>query len=405
MALGQKKSIFRNSSNLFTCLALIAISVSYAALPVQALVKPIESNTIADLAETVAPAVVNIEVNQLVTQPNMPFMGMPFGNFEFFFNGERVNPTPQPNKPGTPRNPNSPAPPQFEKRNAGSGFIVQADGYIVTNRHVVHNASKIKITLSDKRVFEAKIVGEDSFSDLAVLKIEALNLPTAQLGSSSELRPGDFVIAIGSPLGFDHTVTFGIISAVGRAVTDVNGNINFIQTDAPINPGNSGGPLVNLDGGVVGVNTAIQANAQSIGFSIPIDIAKSVIDDLVNHRKIIRPWIGLKLQDMDDVLAKSLGLTVGTKGVLVAQVLDGSPAQAAGFERGDVIQKIDGKDIATSKDVQETVRGHKVSDTLNFFILRNKMGKALAVHIGEYPTDKPAAEESSIPNSPDQSGK
>ncbi len=372
-------------------LLLAAISNSFLSniVSVQALGIPIQSNTVADLAETIAPAVVNIEVNQIINQPVMPFMGMPFGNMEFFYNGQRVHPQPSPeNKSPTPDSANTPPAPRFEKRNAGSGFIVQQDGYIVTNRHVIHGASKIKITLSDKRVFDAKIVGEDNFSDLAVVKIEATNLPTAKLGSSSTLRAGDFVIAVGSPLGYDHTVTFGIVSAVGRAVTDVNGNINFIQTDAPINPGNSGGPLVNMDGGVVGVNTAMQANAQSIGFSIPIDVGKSVIDSLINHRRILRPWIGLAMQDMDEVLAKSLGLPINTKGVLVAQVLNDSPAQLAGLERGDIIQKIDGKDVTSSKEIQQLVRDHKVSETINLFILHNNFGKAVAIHIGEYPSDK-----------------
>lgn len=253
-------------NNLLIGATLLSVSSAYLyqGLPVSAAIKPIQSNTVADIVEVVAPSVVNIEVNQEVTQANIPMMGLPFGNFDFYYNGQKV--APQQNKPGQA----APNAPHFEKHNTGSGFIAKADGYIVTNRHVVHGASKIKVTLSDKRVFEAKVVGEDNFSDLAVIKIEATDLPVAQMGSSNTLRPGDFVIAIGSPLGFDHTVTFGIVSAVGRAVTDVNGNINFIQTDASINPGNSGGPLVNLDGGVVGVNTAMQANAQNIGFSIPI---------------------------------------------------------------------------------------------------------------------------------------
>lgn len=385
---------------LLTAFACLATSTSYiyGTLPAEAVVQPIQSNTVADIAEAVAPAVVNIEVNQEVSQASFPMMqmpfGMPFGNFDFYFNGQKVNP--RPGKPGQ----GAPNTPKFEKHNTGSGFIARADGYIVTNRHVVHGASKIRVTLSDKRVFEAKVVGTDNFSDLAVIKIEATGLPVAQLGVSSTLRPGDFVIAIGSPLGYDHTVTFGIVSAVGRTVTDVNGNINFIQTDAPINPGNSGGPLVNLDGGVVGVNTAIQANAQGIGFCIPIDVAKSVIDDLINHRKILRPWLGLAMQDVDDVLAKSLGLPATTKGVLVAQVVDGSPAQAAGLERGDVIEKIDGKNVATGKAVQEIVRAHKVNDTLNLFILRNNMGKAVAVNIGQYP-ETPTEEASANPSNQD----
>jgi serine protease Do len=389
----------QQSKNSVLLANFLAIAVSSSFLLnttlVQATAIPIQSNTVADLAEAMAPAVVNIEVNQTITQPAMPFMNMPFGNFDFFFNGQRVNPQQQPPQQGkpAPSSTNTPPAPRIEKRNAGSGFIVQQDGYIVTNRHVVHGASKIKITLSDKRIFDAKVVGEDNFSDLAVIKIEAINLPIASLGTSSTLRPGDFVIAMGSPLGYDHTVTFGIVSAVGRAVTDVNGNINFIQTDAPINPGNSGGPLVNMDGGVVGVNTAMQANAQNIGFSIPIDVAKSVIDSLINHRKILRPWLGMAMQDMDEVAAKSLGLPVTTKGVLIAQTIESSPAQSAGLERGDIIQKIDGKDVNSSKEVQEIVRGHKVNDTINFFILHNNMGKAVAVHIGEYPSDKIAADD------------
>ena len=155
-------------------------------------------------------------------------------------------------------------------------------------------------------------------------------------------------------------------------------------------------PLVNLDGGVVGVNTAIQANAQSIGFSIPVDVAKSIIDDLVAHRKILRPWLGLAMQDVDDVMAKSLGLPTTTKGVLVAGVIDGSPAQTAGLERGDIIEKIDGKDVVAGKEVQEIVRAHKVSETINMFILRNKMDKAIAVNIGQYP-DKSGEEVSANP--------
>ncbi len=394
---GRNKVKFKLRDNLTIGLTLLAVSSSYfyPNLPALGDVKPIQSNTISDIVEVVAPSVVNIEVNQEVAQANMPMMqmpfGLPFGNFDFYYNGQKVNPQ---QKPGT----GAPNAPHFERHNTGTGFIARADGYIVTNRHVVHGATKIKVTLSDKRVFEGKIVGEDNFSDLAVIKIEAAaDLPVAKMGSSNALRPGDFVIAIGSPLGFDHTVTFGIVSAVGRAVTDVNGNINFIQTDASINPGNSGGPLVNLDGGVVGVNTAMQANAQNIGFSIPIDVAKSVIEDLIAHKTILRPWLGLAMQDVDDVLAKSLGLPATTKGVLVAQVLDDSPAQKAGLERGDIIEKIDGKDVSTGKEVQEIVRHHQVKETLNLFILRNKMGRALAINIGQYPNKSTEEEVSSNP--------
>lgn len=353
------------------------------------------AETIADIAQTAAPAVVNIEVDQQVSNPlaSVPGLDLPFpfggnlppGKFEFFFNGQRVTPGPNGSRRSIPNLP------RVEKRNTGSGFIIRPDGYILTNAHVVRGATKIKVTLNDKRTISGKVVGVDSFSDLAVVKIDAGNLPSLKMGSSSSLRPGEFAIAIGSPLGFDHTVTLGIISAVGRTVTDVNGNINFIQTDAAINPGNSGGPLLNLRGEVIGINTAIQARAQNIGFSIPVDIAKSVSEDLIANKKIARPWLGIAMQELDETMAKSLGLPSTMKGVVIGQVIDGSPAQGAGLAHGDIIQKIDGKDMLTAKEVQEYVRSHKVSDTLNFFLLRNGAPKAVAVNIGQYP-DKIAAE-------------
>jgi serine protease Do len=380
-------------------IAVMALPVSLS-VPAQASTAVpinIQANTVADIAQNLAPAVVNIEVNQFVAAPtmNMPFFPgqMPFG--EFFFNGQRV--TPQPNGHGPNKGSGESNVPKIEKHNTGSGFIIRSDGYILTNSHVVRGADKIKVTLSDKRILDGHVVGTDSFSDLAVVKIDASDLPIAKMGSSGVMRPGDFVVAIGSPLGYDHTVTFGIVSAIGRTVTDVNGNINFIQTDAAINPGNSGGPLVNLDGEVIGVNTAIQANAQNIGFSIPIDVAKDVCENLIAHKKIMRPWLGLAMQDVDEVLAKSLGLPATTKGAAVAQVLDGSPAQAGGFNRGDIIEKIDGKDIHSGKEVQELVRAHKVGDTLNFFILRNKGGQALSLKIGEYPNKQVAEEREEEP--------
>ncbi len=351
----------------------------------------LNGNSIADIAEKVAPAVVNIESDTEVAQTAvMPGFGSgdsPFGGFQFFFNGQPVTPPgmggggPQPG----PRGKAAPSLPKRVSKNTGSGFIIRPDGYIVTNAHVVRGATKIIVRLNDGRTFPGKVVGTDNFSDVAVVKIDASGLPIAQMGSSTGIRPGEFAVAIGNPLGFDHTVTLGIISAVGRTVTDVNGNINFIQTDAAINPGNSGGPLLNLKGDVIGVNTAIQANAQNIGFSIPIDIAKGVSEDLIANKKIVRPWLGIAMQEVDETMAKSLGLPTSTRGVVIGQVLDGSPAKAAGLEPGDVIQKIDGRDMFSSKEVQDFVRSHKVSETLNVFVLRKNMPKAVAVNIGQYP--------------------
>ncbi|MBS1957715.1 MAG: trypsin-like peptidase domain-containing protein [Cyanobacteria bacterium SZAS-4] len=329
---------------------------------------PIMSNTIADIAQSVAPAVVNIEGFKARTQTAIPGIDLPlpFKNYEYYFNGQRMQ-----------------AP---ESHNTGSGFIVRSDGYIVTNAHVVRGANKIKVTLNDKRVFDAKVVGTDGFSDIAVLKIDLDKLPVANMGTSSTIRPGEFAIAIGSPLGFDHTVTFGIISAVNRAVTDINGNINFIQSDVAINPGNSGGPLLNLNGEVIGVNTAIQSHAQNIGFSIPIDIAKSVANDLIDHKTIQRPWLGIAMLVVDEATSKATGREVN-KGVLISKVIEGSPAKSSGLLPADVIEKIDGLEVSTPKAVQDIVKAHKVSDIIHFSVFRNG-NYNIPVTIGQYP-DKP----------------
>ncbi len=344
------------------------------------------ADTIADIAQEAAPSVVNIEIHRKDEasangMPNLDLFDMPnfgSGNFRFFYNGREVSPT----------NPVPKYAPKAKRASAtGSGFVIRSDGYILTNAHLVKAATDIRVSLTDKRSFEAEVVGVDSFSDLAVLKINASELPALKLGCSEKLRPGEFAIAIGSPLGFDHTVTLGIISAVGRTIANPNtGNANFIQTDAAINPGNSGGPLLNLRGEVIGVNTAMQADAQNIGFSTPIDLAKSVSDDLINHRSISRPWLGIGMSELNETHAKSLGLPLTTKGVFISKVYEGSPAQQAGIEPGDIIQKLEGKKIIlTPKDVQETVRAHKVNETVAFTILRGNSIKELSVKIGHYP--------------------
>lgn len=336
-----------------------------------------QGNLIADIAEKAAPAVVKLEVDRKVSpkysgRQGFPFPMPGFEEFHFFFNGREVNPE------GMKK--------YFRNsHNSGSGFIVRKNGYIVTNAHVVKNASKIEVRLNNKEVYPGKVVGRDGFSDLAVLKIEADNLPTLKLGSSKNLRPGEFVIAIGSPLGYDQSVTLGIISAVERAVTDINGNINFIQTDAAINRGNSGGPLINLAGEVIGVNTALQGNGQNIGFSIPADVAKSVTDDLIAHKKIMRPYLGIGMQTLSAPLLKSLGLTDKTTGVFVARIDEDSPAESIGLKRGDILVKIDGTEVKSPKDVQKIVKAHQVGEVLNFYVLRNAEAKAFSIKIGEYP--------------------
>jgi serine protease Do len=328
--------------------------------------------TIADIAKAAAPAVVNIDVTGTKTQ-QLPFGGnLPFN---FFFNGQQMSPQDLQKQL-----------PKMEQRDTGSGFIIRSDGYIVTNAHVVKNADKIKVTLNDGRNLQGKVVGIDYFSDLALVKVDADNLPTLKMGSSASVRPGEFAIAIGSPLGFDHTVTLGIISAVGRSVTDINGNINFLQTDAAINPGNSGGPLLNIKGEVIGVNTAIIApgRGQNIGFSIPIDVTKGVAESLIATGKILRPWLGIKMHDLDESFSKSLGIPVATKGVVIVGFADNSPAEASGLQQGDVIQKIDGRDMPTPKDVKEYVTSKKVSDVLHFLVLRKNTTQAVSVNVGDY---------------------
>lgn len=323
----------------------------------------IGENAIADIAESTAPSVVNIDTRTSISMPRDVFHN-PQGlrNFEYFL-----------------------APRRFESRGSGSGVIVREDGYILTNNHVVKNASEIKVTLNDKGVFKGKVVGRDSFTDLALIKIDAQGLPVVRFGSSKALRPGDWAIAIGSPLGLDHTVTLGIVSALGRSLSDLNNNVELIQTDAAINPGNSGGPLLNIHGEVIGINTAIRSDAQNIGFAIPIDSAKDVITQLLAGGSIKRPYVGVYMQELDEKLARSLGLPKGSVGVVVAQVASGSPADQAGLQQGDVIERVDGQIVKSSKEVQGFVRGHKVGETVTMLVLRNGKLVAAQVKVGDYP--------------------
>jgi serine protease Do len=335
-------------------------------------------NTIADIAKEAADSVVNINITSSITITDSPFdyYGQPSRSpFDFFFGqgggGDQSHQR------------------KFEKEGIGSGLIVRPDGYILTNNHVVGNADTITVSLNDKRKFKGTVVGRDKVTDLALVKIDATLLRAARLGSSKNLEPGDFVIAIGSPLGYDHSVTLGIISALGRSIDIQNNgyekNVQLIQTDAAINPGNSGGPLLNIHGEVIGINQAIRGDAQNIGFAIPIDLAKEISDQLMKNGTIERPYLGIYMKELDDKLAKSLGLPGQTKGVAVAGLAQDGPAVQAGLLQGDVIQKVDGKSVVNGKDVQEIVRSHKPRETLLLLILRNGQIKPLSVKIGTYP--------------------
>jgi len=380
---------------------LLAASSSIGTAPIA-----LDSHTIVDIAESAAPSVVNIEVvrrderaiNTLTpfnSDPSNPLGGgQPF----FFYNGRRFYPFNEPLVP-MPK----PAPGSKKPDAVGSGMVIREDGYILTNAHVVKGASEIRVNLNDKRSFAGQVVGTDSFSDLAVVKINSKGLPAIKLGSSANLRPGEFVVAIGDPLSFDHTVTFGIISAVGRTITDVNGNINFIQTDAAINPGNSGGPLINLKGEVIAINTAIDKIGQNIGFSIPVDVAKTVAEDLINHKAISRPWIGIGVRPLTDAKLKALGLKAGAAGVSVELVYETSPAQDAGIEPGDVLLKIDGKPVVDGKSVQDLVRAHKVKDVLSVTYWRAGEEKTTEMTIGEFPELGEAPKADKVAPSPEES--
>jgi len=334
-------------------------------------------NTIADIAKEAADSVVNINITSSITVTDSPFdiYGLPSGSpFNFFFGGQSGD---QPHQR------------KFEREGIGSGLIVRPDGYILTNNHVVGNADTITVTLNDKRKFKGTVVGRDKVTDLALVKIDAKDLHAAQLGTSKNLKPGDFVIAIGSPLGYDHSVTLGIISALGRSLdiqnTGYEKNIQLIQTDAAINPGNSGGPLLNIHGEVIGINQAIRGDAQNIGFAIPIDLAKDISNQLMTKGTIERPYLGIYMKELDEKLAKAMGLPPTTRGVAVAGLATDGPAVQAGLAQQDVIQKVDGKNVVNGKDVQEIVRSHKPGETLTLLILRNGQIKALTVKIGTYP--------------------
>lgn len=323
-------------------------------------------NTIADMASKASESVVNIDISKNISVPGISFNSP----FQFFF--------------GEGNDPSQSIPRKFQQHGSGSGVIVKEDGYILTNNHVVGQADEIKVTLNDKREFQGKVVGRDSFTDLALVKIDAKGLPVAKIGTSKNLRPGDWAIAIGSPLGLDHSVTMGIISALGRSLNDIN-SVDFIQTDAAINPGNSGGPLLNIHGEVIGLNTAIRGDGQNIGFAIPIDIAKDVTDQLVVSGSIKRPYVGIYMQDLNEKIARAVGVPANTKGVLIAKVEPEGPAAKAGLTAGDVIEKVDGKPVLTSKEVQKQIRTHKVDDSVDFLILRNGALTASSVKLGDYP--------------------
>jgi serine protease Do len=335
-----------------------------------------------ELAEKQGPAVVNISTTQVI-RGQAQVMPFPFDEndpaFEFF-------------KRFIPRNPGGGMPRDFENKSLGSGFIISGDGYILTNAHVVDGADEVTVRLTDKREFKAKTIGADKRTDVALIKIEASGLPTVKLGDPGQLKVGEWVVAIGSPFGFDNSVTAGIVSAKGRALPQEN-YVPFLQTDVAINPGNSGGPLFNMRGEVVGVNSQIYSRSggyMGVSFAIPIDVAMDIQSQLRASGKVSRGRLGVVIQEVSKELADSLGLPKPV-GAVVNSVEKGGPADKAGLEAGDVILKFDGKVIANSADLPRMVGATRPGSRSVAQVWRKGSTRDITVTVGEMLDEKQAS--------------
>lgn len=283
--------------------------------------------------------------------------------------------------------------PYRDRTALGSGFIISADGYILTNGHIVNDADEVVVSLHDRRQYDAEIVGVDERSDVALLKIDDTGLPHVRIGDPAELRVGSWVLAIGSPFGFDHSVTAGIVSAKGRSLPDEN-YVPFIQTDVAINPGNSGGPLFNADGEVVGINAQILSQtggSMGVSFTIPIDVAMEVVEQLRTEGEVARGWLGVVIQEVTRDLAESFGME-RTRGALVSRVLPGSPAEAAGLRVGDVILAYDGREVPKSSALPAMVGRTEIGSTADLTVLREGERQQLSVRIGRLPDQESLAQ-------------
>ena len=357
---------------------LLAVTLVIAAPSAHAHMTADEQHSLAPLVKEIGPAVVNIQVTgeleQMRPQPQQPhpFFDHPFFR-EFFGDREFERPRPQMRRPSA----------------LGSGVIVDAEnGYLLTNNHVIEVGEEITVTLTDRRVFKAELVGADPETDVALLKIDADALLAMPLADSDDLEVGDYVVAIGNPFGLGQTVTAGIVSAVGRSgilPLGPDSYQDFIQTDAAINVGNSGGALVNLEGELVGINTAIftgRGGNIGIGFAIPINMARQVMDQLVTHGEIQRGRIGVQIQDLTPEIAEALG-TTHQKGALVSQVLPGTPAEAAGIQRGDVVVEMNGEAVTGSADLRNKVGMLRVGDAVRLTVVREGEAMTIDLAVGE----------------------
>jgi len=367
--------------------ALFAVSLAAMLLSANSWARDLPDFTV--LAEQNSPAVVNISTQQKsqlsqsmpegFSMPEMP-EDSPFNELFKHFFGEGME--------------------EFgerESQSLGSGLVISPDGYILTNHHVVSDADEIQVRFSDRRTYDAKVIGSDKGSDVALIKIDATDLPTVKIGKSSDLKVGEWVLAIGSPFGFDHTVTAGIVSAKGRSLPSEN-YVPFIQTDVAINPGNSGGPLINLEGEVIGVNSQIYSRTggfMGLSFAIPIELAMNVADQLRESGKVSRGYLGVLIQDVDRNLAESFGMPQ-PYGALVSRVMSGSPADKAGVAVGDVILTFNGKKLLNSSQLPPMVGTTRIEEQATLRILRDGKERDIPVKVGRLPDDD-GEEISSVP--------
>ena len=367
--------------NVFSSASNVAVSPPSTATAqftsVPSLEGPLSGQPFVPIAKLAKASVVNVSSVKKAKQEGQSFQS-PFFDDPFFrrFFGEEFERR-------------MPAPREFQQQGLGSGVIVTSDGYIITNNHVVEGADELNVSLPDKRTFKAKVIGTDPKTDVAVIKIDASNLPALPWGDASQLEVGEMVLAVGNPFGLSQTVTMGIISAIGRANVGIVDYEDFIQTDAAINPGNSGGALVNLKGELIGINTAIFSQSggyMGIGFAILSTMAKSVMQSLIKHGKVIRGWLGVSIQDVTPDLAKEFGATEN-KGALVGDVLEDSPASKAKLERGDIITTYDGVTVRDSNHLRGLVADTAPGTTARLSVLRNKKTADLKITIGELPKE------------------
>jgi S1-C subfamily serine protease len=333
--------------------ALIVAAGAGLPLPVSARQSvPLTTTIFADLAEKHAPAVVNIDTVARRRIRVLPLFGTPESRIQ-------------------------------EQRGLGSGFIVDPNGLILTNNHVIQGASEVVVTLDDGRKFPAKVIGRDPSLDLAVLDINAKGLPTLSFANDDTVRVGDWVMAMGSPLGLDKTVTKGIVSAMNRSIA-LNESVQFIQTDAPINPGNSGGPLLNLSGQVIGVNTAVAAQAQGIGFAIPASLAKHALDDIRRYGRIRRAWLGMGLQEVTPERAEQAGVHPG---LIVMEVYRGTGAAKVGLQEGDVLLSVDNQQTPTISHLRKVISRKEPGQTVPVTVLRDGKQLKVSITLSDMPTE------------------